>query len=271
VHWKRPELNTKPELLAAWSSILPRLRRVATERTPGRALDIDAIVHRLGRGEWLASFPKRQHPCWGDQLQVITDRSKRLVPYWTDQDSVSTRLKRYFPKNAVTEARYWDGFPEPQLLTRQRKQRRYDRYQLPPPATLVIVLGDLGAFDRRPYGLLQQWEALGQRLKQAGCRPVALIPGVLKRCPKQLNRYWTVLPWSASTRLVSAPTDKRISIKSDHGGYHAAFINIRTAASQSRAGSASCACLHRSQFGVRTVVAFEAGSGDHSNSGRKRR
>lgn len=192
-----PDKAPKPEPLALWSSILPRLRRFATEAVSGRALDVDAIVHRLGRGEWIQRFPRRQHRRWGQHLQLITDRSDRLVPYWSDQDEVVTHLQRYFPTRNTTKARIWEGFAEPVRLNRSgNRTRRSDAYILPAPGTLVIVLGDLGAFDQRPHALLRQWESLGRRLQQAGCRPVALIPGVLKRCPAELCRYWTILPWA---------------------------------------------------------------------------
>ncbi|MEZ5592669.1 MAG: formylglycine-generating enzyme family protein [Gammaproteobacteria bacterium] len=197
-----PGVQPPQQTLAPWSSILPRLRRLAAELGETYLLDTDTITKRLGRSETLTRLPRRRARRWGSHLQVISDRSRRLTPFWDDQDIVISQLARQFPHQTMTEARLWDGDEEPVRLlsssgtnTDERLPDEAVRYVLPPPGSLVLVLGDLGAFASQPDVLIKRWQAFGRRVRRAGCRAVALIPGALAHCPPRLSRDWLLLAW----------------------------------------------------------------------------
>src|SRR5262249_46053128 len=82
-----------PELASA-RSILTRLRRLSALRRVTSEPDLERIVRRLSRGHLLESVPFRSRQSWGQSIQVIKDRSERLMPYWADQDDVTEWLCR---------------------------------------------------------------------------------------------------------------------------------------------------------------------------------
>ena len=116
-----------------------------------------------------------------------------LTPYWSDQDQVCASLDRLFPRHAVEHARYVGGPDEPVVYG---EQGAVLPYRLPPPGTLVLVLGDLGCLDRRSDGASRYWQTLGQQLLERGCRTVALAPCQPGRWLAGLpRRHWTVMSW----------------------------------------------------------------------------
>ena len=66
---------------------------------------------------------------------------------------------------------------------------------MPPPGTIVLVLGDLGCLSVARTDLCEHWLRFGVDLRAAGCTPVALIPGPLERCPGRLACVWHLIPW----------------------------------------------------------------------------
>jgi len=72
--------------LASGVAILTRLRRYAAFSDASCGIDLDRTVDRLGRGRFLHTFPRRPRRRWGPWIQVVCDRSRRLAPFWLDQD-----------------------------------------------------------------------------------------------------------------------------------------------------------------------------------------
>lgn len=68
-------------------------------------------------------------------------------------------------------------------------------YRLPPPGSLVLVLGDLGCLADGDAGLHRFWAGFGRRLAESGCRPAALLPCPPRRCDQSLREIWRLLPW----------------------------------------------------------------------------
>ena len=188
----RPVEPPRFRLLSPWRELQPRLRRAATENREGQAVDMAAVVRCLSEGRLMDCLPRERRRRWGLQLQLIVDRSERLVPFWADQDAVRHRLARLLPPHAIELTAVWEGLSAPRVLTETWSE---STYRPPPPGSLVLVLGDLGGLAPGDLQAHHLWLDLGRNLAEGGCRPVALIPCPLGRCPNDLRRYWVLLPW----------------------------------------------------------------------------
>ncbi len=122
------------------AATLTRLRRAAAFTGTGEP-DLDRIVDRLGRAELLHRLPFRPRKRWGLALQVLVDRSRRLIPYWTDQELVAEDLQRLYPRDRLEIAVLPEGASEPWLYLRGHDSTDY---RMPEPGAHVLVLGDLG-------------------------------------------------------------------------------------------------------------------------------
>ncbi len=191
IGWRnRPEAPPAIRLLAPWRELQPRLRAALAEPREGREIDINLIVRRLSCGRLLDHLPRERHRRWGPCLQLVIDRSEHLVPYWTDQDQVRGELARLFAVQDLEQAVFHEGLDEPRLLGASASSG----YR-PPPGGIVLVLGDLGCLTARTADEDNPWLDLGRRIAAAGCRPVALLPCPLARCPAALRRDWQLIPW----------------------------------------------------------------------------
>ncbi|MBF0614465.1 MAG: formylglycine-generating enzyme family protein [Magnetococcales bacterium] len=189
--------------LATWRELLPRLRRVAAQAAESGVLDVGRLVQAFSQGRFVRRLPRKKILRWGAGVQIIDDRSRRLTPFWRDQDLLAARLGRLFPHESITYARLFEGGAGPVMLTRHGLAP----YVVPSPGTLVIVLGDLGSLAAGPEWVIRKWELLGVRLQAAGCRTVALMPAARRRWPVAWLRHWTLMEWErpalSRSRMVS--------------------------------------------------------------------
>ncbi|WP_227657572.1 formylglycine-generating enzyme family protein [Candidatus Magnetaquicoccus inordinatus] len=195
--------------LQRWSGLVPRLRAGFAERAPGKNLDIDALIRLLARGGSLQRLPRRSRLRWGSSVQIIVDRSVRLIPFQEDQERVARRLAALFPRHALSFALFLEGMEEPISLG---PQGEFQNYRWPAPAALVVVLGDLGSLAGNAEQLASRWEHFGQRLARCQCRPVALTPAPASRCLPGVLRSWRLVTWerrSATLRLTPAELEQR--------------------------------------------------------------
>ena len=191
IGWRnRPPDPPVIRLLAPWRELQMRLRAVLAAPREGLEIDIDLTVRRLSRGRLLDRLPRRYRRRWGPYLQLVIDRSEHLVPYWIDQDQVRGELWRLFPTHDLEQAVFHEGLTEPRLLGASEP----GAYR-PPASGIVLVLGDLGCLTPQAVDEDNPWIDLGRRIQAAGCRPVALLPCPLARCPAVLRRYWQLIPW----------------------------------------------------------------------------
>jgi hypothetical protein len=82
---KRPTQPPTLHLLAPWRELQPRLRRQVAQLFETGELDVEAVVRCVSRGRQLTRIPFERRLRWGPRLQLIADRSERLVPFWVDQ------------------------------------------------------------------------------------------------------------------------------------------------------------------------------------------
>ena len=178
----RPQNPPLIPLLAGWRELEPKLRGPLCLPQPGRAVDLELTVRRLSQAVFLAELPRERRRRWGPALQVVEDRSNRLIPYRLDQYLVREALQRLLPAHALARSVFRDGMSTPRLLEGGA-------------GSIVLVLGDLGCLARARAELCEYWLRLGRDLRAAGCTPVALIPGPLARCPARLAEVWQLIPW----------------------------------------------------------------------------
>ena len=181
--WKlRPEAPPTIPPLACWCELEPKLRRLLCLLQPGAAIDMDLMVQHLSEARLLAELPHERRHRWGPTLYLIEDRSSRLIPYRLDQYLVYAALRRLLPAQSLVR-RIWRGDISAPSLPEGGV------------GSIVLVLGDLGCLSNVRSALCEQWLHFGRDLRAAGCIPVALIPGPLTRCPRQLAKVWQLIPW----------------------------------------------------------------------------
>lgn len=185
----RPCVEFDP--LATRAATLTRLRRASAFTGVGEP-DLDRIVERLGLAELLHRLPLRPRKRWGLAWQIIVDRSRRLVPCWTDQDLVAGNLQRVYPRDRLQVAVLPEGASEPWVALPRREA---GTYRMPEPGAHVVVLGDLGCLARDQEAASEYWLEWGRQFRDNGNEPLALVPCHPDRCPPPLSDVWTIVPW----------------------------------------------------------------------------
>ncbi|WP_211101596.1 formylglycine-generating enzyme family protein [Niveispirillum sp. SYP-B3756] len=200
--------------LSPWPHLLARLRAGLAQARPNGGPDIQAAVTRIATAQQLDRVPRLLRRQWGAAIQVIDDRSRRLVPLWHDQDEFLGWLMPLFPENSVDHWRCWDGAT---LLLPMDERNQHLDYAPPPAGTIVLVLGDLGCLDRSAQPLVQHWLEFGRTLRAAGCVPVALMPCAPHQWPASLPRVWHLIPWEGPLAPPSSnhdPAEQLLSLLS---------------------------------------------------------
>jgi formylglycine-generating enzyme required for sulfatase activity len=200
--------------LCSDAQILTRLRRYSAFSDANGGVDLDKLVDRLSRGALLPVLPRKRRKRWGQSIHIIVDRSRRLAPYWADQDQVCADIERVYPSGGVKVAIFDEGCGVPPT----QPPRSDNGYTFPHPGTIVLVLGDLGCLAR-PLGLRDKlkttWLAWGRAFQSRDNPTIALVPCDPGRCDRSLARLWKVLPWEnvdlASNRPSSEPDSAKLT------------------------------------------------------------
>jgi formylglycine-generating enzyme required for sulfatase activity len=177
--------------LSSLASLLNRLRIAIMELKELHTIDVAQIIMRLSHARPLDKLPFERHRRWPNRIQLIVDRSHRLVPYWWDQDVVCAALNRISSRDTFESVFIHEGFNEPVYANRHSRPRHY---MTPSPGTFILVLSDLGCLDRCPHSLAF-WLDLGRLLTKQHCKLVALTPCPPERWIPELLSYWTLIPW----------------------------------------------------------------------------
>ncbi len=197
-----PPSNAPPPSIAPLApagSLLVRLRRT-WQHQAARGVDEDAAVERISRGEILFDLPEQTQRKWGRRLEIIADRSERLVPFWADQDAAARALLPLFPSGSVT-LHAVSEIDDRAISTLDPSDDRTD--------THLLVLGDLGALQRRTQKATEPWLAFGQHVRRTGGRPLALIPCPAAYLSQELRDVWDVISWEPNHVREDQPEDDR--------------------------------------------------------------
>ncbi len=207
---RRPETVRQTQPLASWNVIGPRLRsELASLRT--NQPDIRKLIDRYARRELITHIPKQEKRRWGD-LSVVCDTSLRMIPFEYDQHLVVRQLREQVPPECI---RVFEGASPLSLRARpDRRGAEVQQFELPPPSSLVLVLGDLG-WLAAPTAWWQCWRKWGERLRMHGCRLQALVPFSVKQLPPVLQELFSAQSWQPDRQAYVADRGKRASLVND--------------------------------------------------------
>lgn len=181
--------------MAPWKVIGARLRKGLADWRKSREVDVPQLVGRLARGQCLHDVPRRSLRRWGNRIQVVLDRSDRLVPYWLDQEMVVGCLRRLLPEASLEICA---GADPKDLISFTPSGDAVDfRVQA---ASTVLVLGDLGTLDVHNRNLTRRWLQWGGRLRDAGCHRLALVPCCEAQFSGPMRRLFRVVSWQRNRR-----------------------------------------------------------------------
>ncbi len=203
--WRaRPDEPPVWHPMAEWPSLVPRLRRDLTHVSRGLRVDVEQVVRRLAEGRVVHDVPRQTIRRWGDRLQVIVDRSERLIPYGPDQAWFLQNLKRLVPRTAIQLAVYDEARGSLRLITRNRPTRPY---AFPDPGVCILVLGDLGVLGTA--GCTRAWLEWTAGLLERGGRALAVVPCSPDRVPRVFRSAIQVIPWQ-KLALARSCTDEAL-------------------------------------------------------------
>jgi hypothetical protein len=178
--------------LASDAAVQTTLRAASPSRERGTEIDVDRIIDIWGRGRLMEAVPRRLHKSWGRSIQVVADLARRLVPYREDQRRVVEALRKLYPADRFRVVALPDGERVPRL---QDPALRAVPYEEPPPGSLLLVLGDLGALATHDDRLEKYWEDWGRSLRECDVTPMALVPCHVNRVSRRVSQVWIVRAW----------------------------------------------------------------------------
>jgi formylglycine-generating enzyme required for sulfatase activity len=198
------EVTLEPfDPLATVPAFVTRLRQVAELARPGNRIDLKRVVDELSRGRQIAVFPRLNRRSWGQDLHVVIDYARRLLPYRQDQMLIREAMQRLLPKGGGTVCVLREGDETPVIVWPE--QHRGQELPLHPGSTW-LVLSDLGAMqDGNSTAPEERWVRIGRRLNGQECSALALVPCRPDAVPDRLARLWTLIPWEGESRLPPTP------------------------------------------------------------------
>lgn len=180
--------------LVPWPRLWRRLRSHLSESVVTPEVDLPALVAKLGRAETIAHFPRRNRSRFPARPRILVDRTRRQMPFWSDQDHVCQALSRWTLRDNHQAFPLVDGDWAPQRLM-------VGWPEIPPPDArnaVVLLLGDLGAYGG-PRAR-QEWRQAGEWLRGQGAILRALVPCPFWRVDRRLAALWNAIPWDEGER-----------------------------------------------------------------------
>ena len=178
--------------LLAWPQLWRHLRRMLVTSHERAELDVERFIELLCRGEAFTRMPRQRFAGLASQVWLVVDRSRRLVPFWSDQDELVARLTRLLGELGVTVWTLPTG-PGAELTGPAVLSRR----TVPPAGTPVLALTDLGAYAGAAASA--RWIRWGRRL--AADYPLyALLPCPEYRWSRTAAELWNAHLWDRGAR-----------------------------------------------------------------------
>jgi hypothetical protein len=182
-----PQPHSVPLLGRAATSVAIRKAALIDKLTA--ELDLDRFTEILSKRESFRDLPRCRRSTLCAELSFIRDRARRLTPYWEDQDRTVELLMKQHPRDSLFFLTVTDQCLDLSLLGRDsRTNRRL------PAGTPVIAWTDLGALAREEP-LVEFWLQAGRTLLDLGHPAIAFVPTRIANIPKDLHKYWTIVPW----------------------------------------------------------------------------
>ena len=176
--------------LVGRTRLWPALQRALASPRRG-PLDVPALVGELSRARSPQRLPRRLLRRWGGEMDVVVDLAHRLVPYDADYRELLGEVRRRHGQGGL---RLWlvDDSPFAARAVaapgRASPTAAAGPIPLPPPATRVLILGDLGLLAGDP-ARAAAWQEFTRRLAEHGALPVAWLPMSPALVPAEALRH----------------------------------------------------------------------------------
>ncbi|WP_299066775.1 hypothetical protein, partial [Accumulibacter sp.] len=188
-----------PQPLTRWARLWPFLRRALGQNIDARQPDLPRLIDRLTRGEVLRTIPMHRRHGWSPRIAILADYNRQTQPFHGDFNSLCRALEKRHGELGL-DRRVLASEPGRQPLVRRPLQSATQRWQVPPAATPLLILSDLGLLDGTPETLLG-WQKFGARLRSAACPALVLCPVPADLHPGSLQRCFEVVEWDRHSLL----------------------------------------------------------------------
>ncbi len=188
-----PKKQPKHQPLMPWKSLRSLLKDTTHPISTSHSIDIGKLTRHIAQGEFIRSIPKRSQRRSSQQLNLVIDRSSRLIPFAHDQDLVWRQLQQALPNGRL---RLFECHSPFQMVTATSEGITEDASYIERQFLdgSVLILGDLGVLEKN-QPMEKQWLAWVRRLHQRGIRISALVPYSLDRVPNAFTSCLQVIPW----------------------------------------------------------------------------
>jgi hypothetical protein len=188
-----------PQPLTRWSRLWPFLRRALGQTVDSRQPDLPRLVERLTRGEVLLHIPMHRRHGWSPRIAILADYNRQTQPFHGDFNRLCRALDKRHGQLGL-DRRVLASEPGRQPLVRRPMQSTTERWQVPPAATPLLILSDLGLLDGTPETLLG-WQRFGGRLRSVACPALVLCPVPAELHPASLQRCFEIVAWDRHSLL----------------------------------------------------------------------
>jgi formylglycine-generating enzyme required for sulfatase activity len=208
-----PTKRPRHQPLMPWKSLRSLLKDTTHPISTSHSIDIGKLTRHIAQGEFIRSIPKRSQRRSTQRLNLVIDRSSRLIPFTQDQDLVWRQLQQALPNGRLQLFECHSPF---QMVTEtsvgSTENASYIERQLLDGS--VLILGDLGVLEKN-QSMEKQWLAWVRRLNQRGVRISVLVPYSLDRVPNTFTSCLQAIPWQGSAVSSVREADARNKLVED--------------------------------------------------------
>ena len=172
--------------LSTWAHAQVQLRRGLGDRRSTSEIDVEALVRRWSQGRHVRRVPRRVRRSWPRRVVLLVDHSRRLTPFFADQERVKRQLARLLSASALEVHTLPDGPPGSRRCAGGPLELA--------DACPVLALTDLG-FCSGDADDIEAWHGYAVWLRAAGFRLAALLPVPSYRWQPAVARAWGAIPW----------------------------------------------------------------------------